>query len=246
MSDVFSAGQWARLLAGLAGAFGLFHWSASVLGSDRGQSGLQVSAIVVGATLAVERAWFAPTLRSAVRAVGLGAPHPAGLLLSAAVSALLVLVVPVFVWVTASSPSIEPNALRLLPGLFAQGGIAEEILFRGYLFGHLRRGRTFWRAAALSMVPFVTVHLLLFLTMPWPVALAALALSVAASFPFAWLFELGGATIWAPALLHVVVQSTPKLVVFSGEVAGEFPVIWMASSAVASAMVFLVRRPRPA
>jgi membrane protease YdiL (CAAX protease family) len=44
--------------------------------------------------------------------------------------------------------------------------VAEEVLFRGYLFGHLRRGRSFWRAAVLSMLPFVCVHLLLFFTMP--------------------------------------------------------------------------------
>ena len=52
-----------------------------------------------------------------------------------------------------------------LPGLFAQAGIAEELLFRGYLFGHLREGRSFWRAALLSMPPFLAVHLLLFFQM---------------------------------------------------------------------------------
>ena len=246
MSDVFSAGQWARLLVGLAGAFTLFQGSAVALGSDRGQAGLLVAALVVGCVLAAERAWFSSTLRAAARAVGLGPPRPAGLVLSALVSALLVLVVPAFAWSTGSAVSVEPDTIRLLPGLFAQGGLAEETLFRGYLFGHLRRGRSFWRAATLSMLPFVAVHLLLFLTMPWPVALAAVALSAAMSFPFAWLYEVGGAAIWAPALLHVVVQSTPKLVVFSGDAAPVFPRIWMASSAVAAATVFLVRRPRPA
>ena len=101
-----------------------------------------------------------------------------------------------------------------MPGLFAQAGIAEEVLFRGYLFGHLRRGRSFWRAALLSMLPFVAVHLLLFATMPWPIAAAALLLAVIVAFPLARLYELGGATIWAPALLHFVIQGTVKIVVF--------------------------------
>ena len=52
------------------------------------------------------------------------------------------------------------------------------------------------------MLPFVAVHLLMFFTMPWPVAgLASLLLAVVISFPMAHLYELGNATIWAPALL---------------------------------------------
>ncbi len=127
---------------------------------------------------------------------------------------MLALVVPVFAMVQGSTLTLLPGWLALVPGLFAQGGIAEEVLFRGYLFGHLRRGRTFWRAAALSMLPFAAVHLLLFTTMPWPIALAALTLSVALSVPLAHLFELGGSTIWAPALLHAVIQGAVKIVVF--------------------------------
>lgn len=48
--------------------------------------------------------------------------------------------------------------------------IAEETPFPGCLFRHLRRDRTFWRAVLLSMAPFVLVHLILILTLPWPVA----------------------------------------------------------------------------
>ena len=94
------------------------------------------------------------------------------------------------------------------------------------------------------MLPFVTVHLVLFLTMPWPIALAALALSVVVSFPLAWLFELGGSTIWAPALLHFVVQGAVKVVVFDGEAAASFPLVWMAAAATVPMLVLLVSRPR--
>ncbi len=73
--------------------------------------------------------------------------------------------------------------LRLVPGLFAQAGLAEEMLFRGYLFRHLRAGRSFARAAWAAAGPFAAVHLVLFLTMPWPVALAAVGLAVVLSFP---------------------------------------------------------------
>jgi membrane protease YdiL (CAAX protease family) len=129
-----------------------------------------------------------------------------------------------------------------VPGLFTQAGIAEEILFRGYLFGHLRAGRTFWRAAWTSMLPFVGVHMFLFFTMPWPIALAAVLLAVVLSFPLAHLFEVGGATIWAPALLHFIIQATVKILVVSPDSAS-FPLVWMVASALVPLLSFMVARP---
>ena len=234
--------QWLRLLLGLVLIFGLFHWSADALGSDRGQSGLIVGALVVVATIAVEWAIFGQPVLSSIRTLGLGRPRGIGLAAAGAVVFLLWFVVLVFALVTGAPTALVPGWARLAPGLFAQGGIAEEILFRGYLFGHLRRGRSFWRAASLSMPPFVAVHLLLFLTMPWPIALAALVLSVVLSFPLAHLFELGGHTIWAPALLHFVVQATVKVVVVSGDSASVFPLVWMAASAALPMLVLLIPR----
>jgi membrane protease YdiL (CAAX protease family) len=231
-----------RLLLGLLGVFLLFQWSASVLGSDRGQAGLLVAALVVAATLAVERAWFTPTIRAAALAIGLGRPRARGLVVASVISLLLFLVVFLFVRVTGAVVSFERAALSLIPGLFAQGGIAEETLFRGYLFGHLRQGRSFWRAAWLSMLPFIAVHALLFFTMPWFVALAALLLSVVLSFPLAQLFELGGRTMWAPALLHFVVQGTVKVLIISGEGASAFPFVWMLASAVVPMLAFTIPR----
>ena len=119
-----------------------------------------------------------------------------------------------FVLARGMTPAPYPGWISLLPGLFAQAGIAEEVLFRGYLFGHIRQGRTFWRAASLSMLPFVVVHLVLFFSMPWPIALASVVLAIVISFPLAYLYELGGNTIWAPALLHFVIQATVKVLVF--------------------------------
>jgi len=53
---------------------------------------------------------------------------------------------------------LRSDALMLALGMFAQGGIAEEVVFRGFLFRRLRITRTFWRAACLAAVPFVIVH----------------------------------------------------------------------------------------
>ncbi len=125
---------------------------------------------------------FGRSIGAATSALGLGRAPAIGLL-AAAVCLLLMLSVPVFARVSGTTLSLAPDWLSALPGLFAQAGIAEETLFRGYLYGHLRDGRSFWRASALSILPFSAVHLYLFLTMPWPIALAAVLFAVVASLP---------------------------------------------------------------
>jgi membrane protease YdiL (CAAX protease family) len=160
------------------------------------------------------------------------------------VSLAVLLVIPLFVWMTGASASPTPDVWRLLPGLVVQAGIAEEVLFRGYLFGRLRRDRSFRRAAVLAAIPFVAVHLFMFLTMPWQLASAGLLLSVVVSFPLAHLFELGGRTIWAPALLHFVVQGTVKVVTVADDASLAFPLVWIVASAILPLFVFAIPRPR--
>jgi len=177
----------------------------------------------------------------AAQTLGLRRPLGGGLVVAAGLCVLLLLVFPAYAAVTGISLSVDPRWAWLLPGLFAQAGIAEEVLFRGYLFRRVRAGRPFWRAVGLASVPFVAVHLVLFLTMAWPIAVAAVLLSAVLSAPLAYLFELGGGTVWAPALVHFVVQGAIKLVTPEGSTA-LLPLVWMAASAVLPCLVFLVRR----
>jgi membrane protease YdiL (CAAX protease family) len=231
-----------RLYAGLALVYGLFQALAAALGSQRGEGGLAVGAAVVAALLAVERLLFATTPAYAVRALGLGPPAWRGVLAAVAVGLLLLAVIPLYARATGGSVALQPGAAWALPGLFAQAGIAEEALFRGYLFRHLRAGRSFWRAASVAALPFVAVHLVLLLTMPPIIAVAAIVLAVAMSFPLAWLFELSGNTIWGPALLHFVTQGAIKVVAVDGAPATGLPLIWMAAAAALPFLVFVVPR----
>ena len=194
----------------LAVIFGLFHGLATALGSDRGEAGLLVAAVVVAALLAAEWLLFRHAPAEALLSLGFGWPAARGMLAALGVCAAMLTVIPIYAAVRGASIVFYPLWLWLLPGLIAQAGIAEEALFRGYLFGRLRRGRCFWHAATLATAPFVVVHLILFATMPWPIALAAVLLSVILSFPLARLFEFGGNTIWAPALLHFTVQGRSR------------------------------------
>ena len=233
--------QWGKLLAGLTAIFGLFHGLATALGSDRGQAGLLVAAAVVAALLTAEWLLFRQAPAEALLSLGFGRPAPRAMLSALGVCAAMLAVIPAYAAWHGASVMAYPGWVWLLPGLFAQAGIAEEALFCGYLFGRLRRGRSFWHAATLATAPFLVVHLILFATMPWPIALAAVLLSVILSFPLARLFELAGNTIWAPALLHLTVQGAIKVVELPGDTG--LPLAWMAASAAIPSLILLPWRP---
>ena len=236
--DLPGRDMWFKLFGGVALVFALFHGLAQALGSDRGQAGLIVAAAVVAALVAIECTAFRQTPAGALRTLGFGRPAAAGILIALGVCGLMLAVFPIHAIVRGAPLASYPGWIWLLPGLFAQAGIAEEALFRGFLFGRLRQGRSFWYAATLAAVPFVLVHLILFATMSWTVALAAVLLSTIVSFPLARLFELGGHTIWAPALMHFTVQGAIKVVELPADSA--LPIVWMAASAIIPFTVFLV------
>jgi len=150
---------------------------------------------------------------------------------------------PLYAAATGTPMTIRGDWYWLLPGLFAQGGVAEETVFRGYLFRHMRSGRSFWRAALVAAVPFATVHLLLFVTLEPAVAAASLALAVLIAFPLSWLFERSGNSVWPPALIHFVVQGAIKLVEVPDDGMATMAVLWIALSAVAPWALFPVLRP---
>lgn len=233
-------GDWPKMLVGLVVVFVLFQWTASALGSVRGEAGVLVGLIVVAATLTTERVLFAQSFKNAAIAIGLGRPKALGLAAAVAVSILLLLAVPLFLWQAGSAVTFYPDWLSLVPGLFFQAGIAEETLFRGYLFGHLRQRHTFWKAATFAAVPFVLVHLILFYTLPWSLAAASILLAIAMSFPLSKLFEMGGDTIWAPAIVHFAAQGAVKVLVISGESAWQFPFFWIAVSALIPLTVYAI------
>jgi membrane protease YdiL (CAAX protease family) len=233
---------------GLLIGFFLLQGSASALGSTRGEAGIIVAALVVASLLVVERVQHGHPLRSAILRVGLGRPTARSIVAAVGVCLVMVTVIPLHMAATGAAGSMYPGWPLLVPGLFAQAGIAEESLFRGYLFRHLRVGRSFGRTLAVATPPFIAVHLLMFFTQPWLIALAAVALAAIISIPLAWLFELGGNTIWAPAILHFVVQAAIKVVVLHGDGGASLPLVWMAAAAVIPFAVFLVpltSRPRP-
>src|SRR4029450_3361117 len=87
------------------------------------------------------------------------------------------------------------------------------------------------------------VQILVLPAMPWPIALASVLLAAVISVPFAHLFELGGFTIWGPAIVHFVIQGTVKILVASEDVDFRFPLVWMTASGSIPWLALFVPRP---
>jgi len=219
--------------------WGLFDRTAAFLGSVRGEAGILVCIIVLAATTACELALSGRTPVRALAALGLRIPDLRALLWTFALVGLLLGFYPLFAAATGAQLSIRADAIPLAIGLLAQGGVAEEVLFRGFPFRRLREGRSFWRAASLAAMGFVAVHSLLFLTLDFALALASLLLSLSLSFPLAWLFERSGGSIWPPAIVHAVLQGAIKLV-DAGEHFFAMAIAWMILGALLPWAFFLL------
>lgn len=219
-----------KLCLSVFALFLLLHLSASALGSLRGEAGVAVGALVLAGSLVAQRLVFGEAFHRAAVSLGLGRPTTISLWVALAIGFALLLTIPLFAIATNERPALYPDWPALLAGLFAQGGVAEETVFRGYLFGNLRRTHSFWKAAWLSAGVFVAAHLLLFATMSWPIALAATTLALVVSFPLSHLFELGGRTIWAPAIVHFVMQGAVKVVEMPGSPTA-YQMMWLAACA---------------
>lgn len=230
---------WARLFAGTAALYALMAGLAGQLGSLRGEYGLAVGAVTVGAALALDWLLFTRGIRVSWRDLGLGAPALRGLLAAVFISTLLILTLPLAAALTETRIVWRNDWIWLVPGLLAQAGFAEELTFRGFLYGRIRRTRSFWRAVLLSIAPFALVHCAMFATMPWPIAAASLALSILTCAPLAQLYELGGRTIWAPALLHATIQGAIKMIDFDGAL---LPLVWIGACACIPYLAFAFRR----
>ena len=217
--------------------------SAAALSSMRGEFGLLVCVIVMVAALTCESALSHTNIREAARALGLRSPTLSALLSAIALAGTLLLIFPLYSTITGASLTLRLDWAVLAVGIFAQGGVGEEIVFRGFLFRRLRQGRSFGQAATVSAGPFVLVHALLFLTLDFQIALAALLVSLSLAFPMAWLFERSAGSVLPPAIVHGVVQGAIKVV----EDGPAFPMLalaWMGACATAPWLLFALRPAR--
>jgi membrane protease YdiL (CAAX protease family) len=154
--------------------------------------------------VAIERLAFGRGLRSGLKALGWGRPRLGAILAATLISLGMLAFFPVYGLVTGTPFALRGDWAWILVGAIVLNGLAEETLFRGFVFGHLRQaGQAFGRAGLISLGIFGAVHLYLFIGNPFAIAFLATLLAIAAAFPFAFLFERAGRVIWAGVILHV-------------------------------------------
>jgi len=183
--------------------------STARLGQGLGQMLVMLLAGSVGllAALGVVMLLHGPrTVPSALRALGFGRPAGLALGVSAVVGGVLIACMP-FVFRLAGADLVLPeNWLVLALGIVLLNGIAEETIYRAYLFRRLRQGRTFTSAVLIGIVLHALAHVPLIATGGIALGLSGVAVA-AIGFPaMAYLYERGSNTIWAPAVLHAAVN----------------------------------------
>jgi membrane protease YdiL (CAAX protease family) len=177
-------------------------WLAKFL--DWTWSALLTTAAMLALALALERFVFGRPLAVSVRALGWVRASPRAMLVAALIGLAMLAFFPIVTPVWRVPLALRGDWIWLLAGIIVFNGIAEETLWRGFIFGHLRRaGLSFVRAGLVSLVIFTAVHLLLFVQNPFAVALAATLVALVGALPLAYLFERAGFSIWPVSLLHV-------------------------------------------
>jgi membrane protease YdiL (CAAX protease family) len=176
---------------------------------DQTWAALMVTAVMILVAVLFERQAFKHEPVQGLRAIGYGKPNLRAIGVAMIIGLIMLAFFPIFSLVTGAQITLKAGWLWILVGAIALNGIGEETLFRGYVFGGLRReaGLSFRQAGFISMAIFAAVHLLLFVGNPFFVGLLGTLVAVSAAFPMAYLFERGNNTIWAPVVLHVATHS---------------------------------------
>jgi len=199
------------ILIGCAMMFVILELGVTALAAllDQTWAALIVTAIMVLVAVLFERQAFKHSAAEGLQVIGFGRPNPRAVLVAAIIGLVMLAFFPTFSLLTGAHINLKPNWLWILVGAIVLNGIGEETLFRGYVFGGLRReaGMSFRQAGFISMIIFAAVHLLLFVGNPFFVGFLGTLIAVSAAFPMAYLFERGNNTIWAPVVLHVATHA---------------------------------------
>jgi membrane protease YdiL (CAAX protease family) len=102
----------------------------------------------------LEMLWYRKGLAQALSDIGITRVGGKGIRIALAYMVPLLLFFPVISLLANSPIAIRSNAVWLVINIILVNGFAEEILMRGYVFRHLREGRSFWRAATYATLFF--------------------------------------------------------------------------------------------
>jgi len=177
---------------------------------DQTWSQLWVTIMMLVVALLLEKLFWGRQPLAAFRVLGFVQANWRAVAVAVIISALMLLFFPIFAWITRASITLKPAWWWIVIGGVALNGIAEETLFRAFVFGQLRRegeGKPFRQAAWISLLIFATVHLYLFVQNPFIVGALGTLIAITAAFPLAYLFEESGFSIWPTVIVHVATHT---------------------------------------
>jgi membrane protease YdiL (CAAX protease family) len=231
--------SWIRFLIGAAILWGVLAGIAEF--DATGQWGPLIFAAVAVAAVGVEMVLYRSPARQAIRFLGLSRPSWRSVIVAAAASGLVLLAFPLTTAVTGGQIELVPNWPWILLGIFAFHGLAEEIVWRGFIFRRVNTGRPF-RTAVLWTMPLIAVaHIPVVVDNGIVVAIGAMLVAAVTSVPFSYLYLTGRGTIWAPALIHTAIDSF-KLVTIPATVTPTFSMLLIGVSILVPLLVFAVPR----
>lgn len=169
-------------------------------------------------TVALEMALYQKGLSQALSDFGITRFDWTGIRIAAVFLLPLLVFYPLFALLTNSPLATQPNWQWFVLSALLNNGLAEETMMRGFVFRHLREGRLFWRAAALSTLYFAAYHLVLIFTAGPVLGIVGVLLAIPTGFLTAYLYERGKNTIWGPALLHAVNNGLVYVFVFPKDI----------------------------
>jgi len=204
-----------RIIAGFAVIFFVFEGIANLLyavGIMRPAAFYITAAFALAAAFAVECILFRQTIEKAWHALGLGRPEWRAIAFAAGISLVMFAGYPVLSALTGATFPWPDAWLLMFLGVFVMNGIAEEVMVRGFLFGHLRENYSFWRSVVLVALFHGAAHIPILITEGPIVGISAIAVALVSGPPFAWLYERAGKTIWAGAIVHFAADTVVVLI----------------------------------
>jgi membrane protease YdiL (CAAX protease family) len=188
-----------------------------------------------------ERLLFSPTLGEAVTTLGFVPPRLRAVLVSLLVSVPMWLFLPLYAISSGIDVRLKPEWFSLLIGIVLVNGITEEVIHRAFVFGHMRRERSFATAATISAIVFAVQHLYLIWSVGMEAGLASVALALLLTFPLALLFEKGGNSLGGPAIIHTSTNAPVLIFAFPQSFTATALIPHMVVLVISLYLVFLFR-----
>jgi membrane protease YdiL (CAAX protease family) len=209
-----------KVVAGSAPIIGLLVAAAFVAPADVPflERQLALTAIALAGMAVAERILFGGGWRRVASALGFKQAVRPTLAIALSCSLPMWLFLPVIGWITKTPMSVSAEWLTMLLGVLLLNGLAEEVIHRAFIFGHLRQRYTFATAASISTAIFGLQHAYLLITIGAAAGAASIVLSVLLAWPLALLFEPGGNSIVPPAILHTSSNAPVMIFVSAGNV----------------------------